>query len=346
MHPSGFHRYRRLLTAVVLLAASGSLRAAPPATQPASGGLRAELLPRRPIFNPFEPIRIRFVLVNETDEPLELDCPAAALDDGPITLPRSLVLGSASEPALWVSYDEEKPVAADAPTAPAETAGRLRLGPRASVGVELDLRSVFSRSRYSGTYHVEWRVPCTDGRLRASATFRVESRKMVVIVTDYGKMSFDLFYDRAPRNVANFIELAERKFYDGLTFHRIVPGYLIQGGSPDGSETGTRPDGKTVPAEFSDLPFTAGTLAMARKPSDPDSASCQFFITLARIPELDGKYTIIGQAHDETTLRTLRHLAELPTDGQYRPLRPVVIRFLTLVDADQLQFQRVEITPP
>ncbi len=325
---------------------ASALHAGPPASQPAAG-LRAEILPRRPIFNPFEPVRVRFVLINESDKPVVLGCPEAALDDdGPITLPRTLVLGRASEPALWISYNDETPVAAQTASGAGDGGQALRLGPHASLGLELDLRSVFARSRYSGTYRLEWRVPCTHDRLRAVATFRIESPKMAVIVTDYGKMTFELFYDRAPRNVANFIELAERKFYDGLTFHRIVPGYLIQGGSPDGSETGMRPDGKTVPAEFSDLPFTAGTLAMARKPSDPDSASCQFFITLARIPELDGKYTIIGQAHDEATLRTLRRIAELPTDARYRPLRPVVIRFLTLIDADQQRFERVEITPP
>ncbi len=331
-----------VLLATAAAAASG---AAPPASQPGLGSaLRAEVRALRPIYGPLDPLRVHFVLINDSGEPVEIPCAAARDAGGAITLPMSLVLGTPGKPALFVRFESEDPVAVEPPAAPAGgRLGRLRLAPHSSVGLELDLRRWFPRARYSGGYELEWRVPCTAGRLRATTRLKVESRKRVVIVTDYGKMTFELFYDRAPRNVANFVELAGRKFYDGLTIHRIVPGYLIQGGSPDGSETGMRPDGKTVPAEFSDLPFTAGTLAMARKPSDPDSASCQFFITLARIPELDGKYTIIGQARDETSLRTLRRIAELPTDARYRPLRPVVIRFLTLIDAEPQRFERVEI---
>lgn len=327
----------------LLTGACPALWAGPPASQPVLG-LRAEVQALRPLYGPAEPVRLRFLLINEGDEPVEIPCPQPSPSETGITLPVSLVLGTADEPALFVRYEDDEPVAVEPPTAsaPART-GHLRLGPHSSVGRELDLRRWFRKVRYSGEYRLEWRVPCGAVRLKAEVRFRVESRKRVVIVTDYGKMTFDLFYDRAPRNVANFIELASRKFYDGLTFHRIIPGYLIQGGSPDGSESGMRPDGKTVPAEFSELPFGPGTLAMARKPSDPDSASCQFFITLARVPELDGKYTIIGQASDEASLRTLRRIAELPTDAEYRPLRPVVMRFLTLVEAGGRQFERVEI---
>jgi peptidyl-prolyl cis-trans isomerase B (cyclophilin B) len=206
-------------------------------------------------------------------------------------------------------------------------------------------RSLYRPLRYVGNYRLEWQP--LGGRVEpASVTFRVEQPKEAVLVTDYGKITFALMYDKAPRNVENFLELLRERFYDGKTIHRVVPGFIIQGGSPDGSGTGIRPDGKFVDAEFSDAPFELGTLAMARKPSDPDSASCQFFISLARLKELDGKYTVIGQAKDEESLRTLRQLGELPTTKDGRPVRPLQIRFFTLVDVPITENRELEASRP
>jgi peptidylprolyl isomerase/peptidyl-prolyl cis-trans isomerase B (cyclophilin B) len=92
--------------------------------------------------------------------------------------------------------------------------------------------------------------------------------------------------------VASFVELAEKGYYDGLTFHRVVPGFVAQGGCPEG--TGTGGPGYRVKAEFNERPHLSGTLAMARA-SDPDSAGSQFYICLAPQPSLDGQYTVFGQ---------------------------------------------------
>lgn len=116
----------------------------------------------------------------------------------------------------------------------------------------------------------------------------------VVMETSQGQIVMELFPDVAPKTVESFQKLIGQKFYDGLTFHRYEPGFVIQGGDPKGDGTGG--PGYTVPAEFSDRKHTRGTLSMARS-SDPDSAGSQFYIVLSRqqAQHLDGQYTVFGQ---------------------------------------------------
>lgn len=309
--------------------------------------LRGEATCKRTLLHPSQPILVRFTLFNPTAEPVELPAARARHDKDAITLPRDLIIGTTERPALFIAYEDEDPVPIR--PEPATTGdgppGVLRLAPRAAVGTEIDLCSLHRLLRYSGSYRVEWQP--LGGRIApVSVSFRVEPRKDAVLVTDYGKITFALTYDKAPRNVENFLELARDRFYDGKSIHRVIPGFLVQGGSPDGSPTGVRPNGKFVPAEFHDTPFELGTLAMARKRSDPDSASCQFFISLARLPELDGKYTVIGQARDEESLRTLQQIEQLPTNPKSRPTRPLAIRFFTLVDVAGGVSRQLETTRP
>ncbi len=177
----------------------------------------------------------------------------------------------------------------------------------------------------------------------AQLEFRVEGRKNAVFSTDHGKMTFTLFYEKAPRNVENFLDLVRSKFYDNTPFNKIVPSFIIQGGAPGGDRRAVRPDGKMIPAELSDAPVEIGTLMMARKENDPNSASCQWFIALARLESLDGQYTVIGQAKDEESLRTLRALADLPTRNDDSPLRSVVLRAVILTEAEQ-PVERIDAT--
>ena len=111
------------------------------------------------------------------------------------------------------------------------------------------------------------------------------------IVTDRGEMTFTFFSDDAPNTVASFIKLAQSGFYNGLTFHRVVPGFVIQGGCPQG--TGTGGPGYKLKAEFNDRLHDAGAVAMARSQS-PDSAGSQFYICLEDAHFLDHKYTVFG----------------------------------------------------
>ncbi|MGH9940057.1 MAG: peptidylprolyl isomerase [Blastocatellia bacterium] len=118
--------------------------------------------------------------------------------------------------------------------------------------------------------------------------------RTAVIETDKGTIKFILHEDLAPITSANFIELAQRNFYDGLKFHRVEPNFVIQGGCPYG--TGTGGSGKNITLEVPpNLKHgDAGAVAMARS-SDPNSASSQFYITLAPTPFLDGNYAVFGR---------------------------------------------------
>ncbi len=115
-----------------------------------------------------------------------------------------------------------------------------------------------------------------------------------VISTSHGEMTIELWNDVAPKHVENFLKLAGDGFYDNLSFHRILPDFMIQGGCPRGDGTGG--PGWSVDAEFNDREHHPGTLSMARS-SDPDSAGSQFFICLTRerCRHLDGEYTAFGQ---------------------------------------------------
>ncbi len=120
------------------------------------------------------------------------------------------------------------------------------------------------------------------------------ANRKAVIETEKGSITFELFEDKAPVTAGNFIDLAEKGFYDGLRFHRVEPGFVIQGGCPQG--TGMGGSGKNIPLEtHPELKHdSAGTVAMARS-SNPDSASSQFYITLAATPFLDSQYAVFGR---------------------------------------------------
>lgn len=107
-----------------------------------------------------------------------------------------------------------------------------------------------------------------------------------------GRVTIEMYPDVAPKTVKRIKELVRQGFYDGLTFHRVIPGFMAQGGDPDGNGSGG--SGQNLPAEFSDLPHLKGTVSMARA-DDEDSADSQFFIVLGVSPFLDGKYTIWGR---------------------------------------------------
>jgi len=121
---------------------------------------------------------------------------------------------------------------------------------------------------------------------------KAKGPKAVITMANGGKIELEFFPEVAPKHVENFITLANKGFYDGLTFHRVEPGFVVQGGDPNGNGTGG--PGYTVPAEFNDKPHLRGTLAMARS-ADPNSAGSQFYICLADAHFLDHNYTVFGR---------------------------------------------------
>lgn len=116
--------------------------------------------------------------------------------------------------------------------------------------------------------------------------------EVAVLETDKGTIVFKFYPDDAPQTVENFKKLAGERFYDGLTWHRVEPGFVIQGGDPNGDGTGG--PGYTIPDEFNARQHLEGTVAMARTEA-PQSAGSQFYFCLSARPELDGKYTVFGQ---------------------------------------------------
>ena len=123
-----------------------------------------------------------------------------------------------------------------------------------------------------------------------------------VIETTLGTIEVEFFEDKAPGHVKNFKDLASKGFYDGTTFHRVIPGFMIQGGDPntkseDRSQHGMGGPGYTIDAEFNETPHDRGVLSMARS-QDPNSAGSQFFIEVKDSHFLDGQYTAFGQVTD------------------------------------------------
>jgi peptidyl-prolyl cis-trans isomerase B (cyclophilin B) len=148
------------------------------------------------------------------------------------------------------------------------------------------------------------------------------------IETTLGNMTVEFWPDVAPDHVQNFITLAKQNFYNGVIFHRVIRDFMIQGGDPTGTGTGSNGSVR-LKAEFNRRPdrrHMRGVLSMARS-ADPNSASCQFFIVHADAPHLDGQYTAFGKL--TAGLDTLDKIAELPTRND-RPLNPPKIVKITV----------------
>jgi peptidyl-prolyl cis-trans isomerase B (cyclophilin B) len=144
-----------------------------------------------------------------------------------------------------------------------------------------------------------------------------------VIETGLGNMTLEFFADKAPGHVKNFVELAEKGFYDGTVFHRTIPGFMIQGGCPQG--TGTGGPGYEIKAEFNDVHHARGILSMARS-SDPDSAGSQFFVCHGDAGFLDGQYTAFGKLiAGEQALDSIAKAPTKPGGEGSSPVEPVRI---------------------
>jgi peptidyl-prolyl cis-trans isomerase B (cyclophilin B) len=147
------------------------------------------------------------------------------------------------------------------------------------------------------------------------------AEQQAIIRTNLGDITLKFFPEVAPNHVNNFIELAKKGFYNGTTFHRVVPKFVIQGGdpnskNPDRSKHGMGGPGYQVKAEFNKNPHRRGTLSMARS-AHPDSAGSQFFICVADIPSLDGQYTVFGEVLKG--IEVVDKIVSQPRDGNDNP---------------------------
>jgi peptidyl-prolyl cis-trans isomerase B (cyclophilin B) len=146
-----------------------------------------------------------------------------------------------------------------------------------------------------------------------------------IIHTEFGDITLRFFPEDAPEHVKNFIELAQKDFYEKTAFHRIIPGFMIQGGDPnsksaDRSRHGMGGPGYSLKAEFNNNPHKRGTLSMAIS-ADPDSAGSQFFICVSAAPHLDGQYTVFGEVTEG--MDVVDKIVSQPRDQNDNPLERI-----------------------
>jgi len=165
-------------------------------------------------------------------------------------------------------------------------------------------------------------------------------QEVAIIKTSEGTMVLEFYPDLAPGHVNNFKTLAKKGFYDGTCFHRVIQGFMIQGGDPttknDAAQSswGTGGPGYTIKAEFNSKHHARGVLSMART-ADPDSAGSQFFICHGDCGQLDGKYTVFGKLIKGDDV--LEKIATTPTEGPDRPVKRINIESVKIVPADSVK---------
>lgn len=218
------------------------------------------------------------------------------------------------------------------------------LGPNEKKTIELDLGrrvQIFSISNMSFDHPLAWGgQPVKTIRMLvlapANLTFMDEAAinvyrlgsYWVLLRTSQGDMLLETWPMEAPRHVRNFLDLSYSGFYDGSTFHRVMPGFMIQGGDPSGTGSGGGP--RMVDAEFNSRKHEPGVLSMARKAS-PNSASSQFFIMQAAAPSLDGQYSVFGAL--VTGLDVVGRITRVPRGAGDKPRTPQVIEHAYVVQA-------------
>ena len=154
------------------------------------------------------------------------------------------------------------------------------------------------------------------------------AKEIAIIETNLGKIEVEFFEDKAPGHVKNFKDLAKKGFYDGVTFHRVIPGFMIQGGDPntkknDRSNHGMGGPGYSIKAEFNDTRHKRGVLSMARS-QDPNSGGSQFFIVVEDSNFLDGKYTAFGRVLSGMSVADT--IVNVPRDPKDNPNKRVEMK--------------------
>ena len=181
----------------------------------------------------------------------------------------------------------------------------------------------------------KWVIRCSLAIVLGCALLGCQREEEIAVihVKDFGDIQLRFFADKAPKHVKNFKDLAQRGYYNGTTFHRIIPGFMIQGGDSNTKDEDLDNDGMggpgyTIAAEFNEIPHKRGILSMARS-QDPDSAGSQFFIVVADSPFLDGKYTVFGEVI--SGMDVVDQIIERPRDmRRNRPFDDIVMESITI----------------
>jgi len=217
------------------------------------------------------------------------------------------------------------------------SAAKIELAPGQKIVVDIDLASALAEAKLTGPFQIAYakeihETAPTEVTYMQAAEKGLDFMKMepaelakyhVLMTTNRGEMEMEFWPDVAPGHVRNFLDLCYTGFYNGITFHRVIPGFMIQGGDPTGTGTGSGP--RKLKAEFSkDKKHThvPGVLSMARS-SDPDSASCQFFVMHQTSPHLDGQYSAFGKL--VSGLETVEKIVQSKKGPGDKPLEPQTI---------------------
>ena len=304
-----------------------------------SNSIRVELRVPRTTVPVGGEVIVEFAVMNKTDEPIKLTVPGALVGkerpDLGMGLPLEHIFSGENFRGLEVAAEENPEMGDRIVRKPEFPVPAVTLAPFGVIGLRFDVARFYPGLHQAGIYTLGWR-PYGGVVAAEPITIRVITYKQVAIETDYGVLNMQLLYDKAPRTVASFLELVDKRFYHNKTFHSVYKNQFILGGDPEGNGTGKRPDGVLLPPEFNDTPFELGTVAMALIEGDPNSASCQFFICLSRQAAWDGHYTAFGKITGPQSLAVLRKLSEVEVDADHRPKKPLVIHNMVASDVTVL----------
>ena len=247
--------------------------------------MKVELALDKPEYALGEAISASITLTNEGSEPIDAPRPELAISSVSFHLQRGTAAQIADAYIVRLGSDTENVVIEPGQRIEGQVelvaleAGEFRLSALYHPTGNLDPRFTDTNADRSNEATLSVRQPTSGATIKA----RIE--------TEAGAFTMEFNPEQAHNHVLSFVQLANRGFFNGLSFHRVVPGFMIQGGCPQG--TGTGGPGYLLPAEFNEIEHHAGVLSMART-SDPDSAGSQFFVCTARAASLDREYTVFG----------------------------------------------------
>ncbi|MCZ6446315.1 MAG: peptidylprolyl isomerase [Planctomycetota bacterium] len=304
---------------------------------PLANSVRAELRLESECVPVGSPVVVEFVIQNLTGEPVSLAVPGAPRakeqpDYDGMGLPLEHVFSGVKFRGLEIAAEENPRMGDRVTRRPLKPVPPLTLAPFGTIGLRFDIARFYPGLHQAGLYELSWK-PYAGALAAKPLMLEVISYKQAVIETDYGTMTMHFLYDKAPRHVANFIELTEDKYYNGKSFTTVYPGQFALGGCPAGDLSAKRPDGQCIEAEFNDVPFEAGVVGMALIEGDESSGSCQFFICLADQPGWKGRYTAFGRIQGPQSLAVLRKLGAVAVDENHQPLKPLKIKRITITPA-------------
>ncbi len=261
----------------------------------------------------FESLPLKLTVTNESK------APSMTLKRGDLVTAKSFIGAGYDRKGQWMRVESEA------------GSGSVDLLPGETWSTNVQLALPEAVAKNPGPVTVQWIGNGDMKDIRSNeltVSIRVEKNPVVTLETTEGPIVFELWPEKAPNHVANLVSLARAGFYDGLSFHRVISGFMIQTGCPKGDGMGD--PGYKIPAEFNEETFVKGTIGMARRGDSVDSAGSQFFICVADRKDLDKQYTAFGKVLEGQD--TADKISNVPRDTEHgdKPFKPVLMRKVTV----------------